>query len=1012
MPAERPARAPMFGAFVLDEAEGCLWRGGERLALTRKQLALLQHLLGQAGRLVPAAELLRAVWGDATVDAGVLKVTMRRLRRTLGDDATRPRFIENVHGRGYRFLRPAAAEADAALVPGPEAPGLVIGRERELAWLVRRLDAALGGTRQVAFVAGEPGIGKTTLLETFAASVARAVPDGRVAWGRCTQPRTTGEPYRAVLDALGRLCRGPDGAQVIETLGRHAPTWLLQLPGAAPPERLASLRQRVAASATRMLRECAEALDALAATAPVVLCLEDLHWADLSTLELLAALAARREPARLLVLTTYRPVEPAHPLAELLRELRLHAPGSALELGPLDEGAVGDYLARRFGWAAVEEPVRAAIYARTAGNPLYLVHLVEALCRHGRLARADGGWQLRGTPEAIAAVVPETVGAVIGEQVDALRPEARRLLEAASFARGAFSAAALAAALAGGIVETDHACAELARRRQFLRAEGMVEWPDGTVAGAYDFAHPLYRDVLRAGVPPAVAAALHARLGARLEAAFGRQAGAIAVDLAEHWEGARDFARATEYRRAAAGTAVGRAAYREAAEHLARGVALWQRARSAPDHRATELRLRIGLANLLQRQHGPLAPEVEAAYRRVRLLARRTPAGEVPFRVPLGLFDHHMARGELEAMRPLARRLWTAARRSRRWDQRLVAHNMGALVAFWSGELRTARTQFRRALTLARAPGAPGPRAAFDIDAATVGANLALVLWTLGDIEEASRREREALVLVRAARNPRTIGWPLGAACFRAGLAHEGQALERLAQEMREAARGFELEIWAAPAERFHRWALVLDGRLDEAVAELRPETAAVLVTNLWQPLVWNALAEQCAGAGRVADAWAALDAVGRLLRRHGTRVALAEWHRSRAAVLLASGGHAAAGEAARSLRRALAVARRQGAVMFELRAARDLLWLRDDPAARRALAAALRRLPARARSPEIDAARAHTSAVAPEPRGRLEWAHGSIPPSLRPDRRHRAAPRRCPKPPAGREGRGRRESS
>src|SRR5690349_5945801 len=106
MAVTRPTRAPMFDEFVLDAAQGCLWRAGRRLALTPKDFAVLQHLVAHAGRLVPAAELLTAVWRNTAVQRGVLKVAVRRLRRTLGDDATHPRYIENVHGRGYRFILP------------------------------------------------------------------------------------------------------------------------------------------------------------------------------------------------------------------------------------------------------------------------------------------------------------------------------------------------------------------------------------------------------------------------------------------------------------------------------------------------------------------------------------------------------------------------------------------------------------------------------------------------------------------------------------------------------------------------------------------------------------------------------------------------------------------------------------------------------------------------------------------------------------------------------------------
>ena len=182
----------------------------------------------------------------------------------------------------------------------------------------------------MGFLTGEAGVGKTALVEAFVAQVAAA---GAV-WighGQCIDQYGTGEAYLPVLEALGRLCRGPQGAHVLAWLRQQAPSWLAQMPAVLPvAEREAILRLAGDATQARMLRELAEALEVLTAEQPLLLVLEDLHWSDAATLEWLAYVARRRDPARLLVLATYRPAEArvaAHSIDALVQDLLVRHQG-------------------------------------------------------------------------------------------------------------------------------------------------------------------------------------------------------------------------------------------------------------------------------------------------------------------------------------------------------------------------------------------------------------------------------------------------------------------------------------------------------------------------------------------------------------------------------------------------------------------------------------------------------------------------------------------------------------
>jgi predicted ATPase len=281
---------------------------------------------------------------------------------------------------------------------------------------------------------------------------------------------------------------------MVTLLSRYAPTWLVQMPWLLKPAELEQA-QRLTMGVTpqRMLREMTEVLEALTVTRPLLLVLEDLHWSDPSTLDLLAALARRRGPARLLLLGTYRPEAASatgHPLHALAQELHLRGYCQTLPLSPLSPAAVAEYLAVRLPEAP--QSLARLVHQCTDGNPLFMVHLVEYLAAPG----------FPKTPVELTAMVrsvPETLRQMIERQFARLRPEEQRLLEVGSVAGTDFTAAELAGALTTTVEQVEAWCDNLARHGLWLRAKGPQTWYDGTVSEAYGFVHALYQQVLYRG---------------------------------------------------------------------------------------------------------------------------------------------------------------------------------------------------------------------------------------------------------------------------------------------------------------------------------------------------------------------------------------------------------------------------------------------------------------------------------------------------------------------------------
>jgi predicted ATPase/DNA-binding winged helix-turn-helix (wHTH) protein len=579
-----------------------LWQGNQEIRLRAKTRAVLHYLAEHPGRIIARQEFEQQVWVGTHVTQSVLRVSIRELRQALGDAEAMPQYIETVGQQGYRFCATVWRSGAATSLEAP-----FVGRQAELDTLQTALGHAQRGVLQLVFVAGDPGIGKTTLVRQFLSQVSTTTPLW-ISSGQCIEHVGSSEAYLPLLEALGRLGREPGSEPLVAALRRIAPMWMAHLPQLVEPDELEELRRQVQGMRTeRMLREFAEALTVITRERLVVLVLEDLQWSDTATVETLGYLARRPEPLRLLVLGTYRPAEViahGHPLRQTVQELVAHQLCQELQLELLTAEQVQTYVAQRLGTRPSSVELGAMIYRRTEGNALFAVQLLDHLLQQGWLVETDGQWRLRDGVGAVNREVPEGLRALLLKQVEALGAPAQQVLAAANVSGLRFTTAEVAAMLQCAVEEVDAICDELTQQSAFIAAQELLTWPDGTVTGRYRFRHVMFSEVLYERLGMAQRARWHRLLGERVEAGYGGRAREVAGALAQHFERGQDVRRAVQYRQYAAEQGLSRNAYPETLAHCQRGLELLAALPESPERATQELGLRLTLSITLTALQG------------------------------------------------------------------------------------------------------------------------------------------------------------------------------------------------------------------------------------------------------------------------------------------------------------------------------------------------------------------------------------------------------------------------
>jgi DNA-binding winged helix-turn-helix (wHTH) protein len=562
-----------FGPFIRDRKEGCLTTGGERVPLTRQALAVLDVLLDAAGELVSKETLIAEAWSRQYITDDALSKRLHELRRALGDDARRPRYIETVQRLGFRFVgRVEQTLADA---------GQLLGRATELAQLMRWRREVERNHPLMISISGEPGIGKSRLLETFLASGGDSASLLR---GHCGAQSQL-QPFMPILTALIDGLRQGDDLRA--ALMSFAPTW-----ARAIPELDDSADSMPAHSQQRLLLELCTALDHAARVRPLILAIEDIHWADASTLALLDYLARRRIQSALMVLVTFREqglaasTEAGHLLANLVGRDSMRA----LVLAPFDGPTVAQWMRQEFG--AQGDEMAPLMYQHSLGLPLYLNWLIQD-CR-SRMSETGAI-----DTDTLQRTLPVSLGRLFQIQLSSLSGSDRQVVDAGAVIGTPFMPAFIAALTN----QSEHEVEDTLRK---LLATGQLVHRTDLLNRSYQLAHELLRQAVYDAVDETRRADLHSRYANVLIATSN-------VDhsvLAHHFTRAKRWTEAIEAHVAAANTAQGSHAALECIDHLEAAIDLSRRYAVFPPRDDWLYTLHENLYGIYRTTHGYTRPRV------------------------------------------------------------------------------------------------------------------------------------------------------------------------------------------------------------------------------------------------------------------------------------------------------------------------------------------------------------------------------------------------------------------
>jgi predicted ATPase len=494
-----------FDNFRVDSGLFLLVEQGTPRPITPTVFRILLILLENAGRIVTKDELMSTIWSDSFVEEGNLNRNVSTLRKVLGETPRDHRYIETIPKTGYRFVAPVQKleyQPVTGKAPGAQARRPVVGREEERQTLMTAFNETQEGRGSMICVSGELGIGKSTLVDGFLSDLSAGGRTFHLARARCSEPLTQPEPYGPFLECLGSIMKTDMFANAIK---RHAPAWHREITAVTNDDLSAPI------SGGRMKREMSELLREMSVVHPVVLMIDDFHWSDVASVDLLAFLADRLASMRVLVVICMRPSELTihkHPFIQTRAHLLGTSGMKELHLSPLSKDHIQAFIDIECQDAVGDDDFATLVLARSEGNPLFMIEVIRSIQKDKQFAKRQDA-------------VPEALRSLIRSRLEPLDELDQILLAAASVQGHEFDSAILAKSIGMKPAEVEARLQSICETHELIRRLREEELMDGKFTVRYRFVHTLYQIVCNASLPPTRKAALNSAVAEAFLAFYG-----------------------------------------------------------------------------------------------------------------------------------------------------------------------------------------------------------------------------------------------------------------------------------------------------------------------------------------------------------------------------------------------------------------------------------------------------------------------------------------------------------
>ncbi|MCI0392484.1 MAG: protein kinase [Acidobacteria bacterium] len=818
-----------------------------------------------------------------------------------------------------------------------------VGRKKERTELRQGLEEAASGHGLILCTAGEPGIGKTSLVDDFLNEVSAGTLHCIIARGRCSERLAGTEAYLPILEALESLLQDSRDASILSLIKTHAPNWYIQLTSAGNDPGAELAVNLHASSQERLKRELNALLQALSQQCLLILFLDDVHWADISTVELLSYLAGKFDGMRMLVILSYRPAElmiTKHPFAQIKLDLQARGLCREIMLDFLSLSDVTNYVAIKFAGHNFPADFPTLIHKKTEGNPLFMVNLLRYLCDRGVIAEADGRWALAQSAPNIERELPESVRAMIQRKIEQLSEDDRRLLQTASVQGVEFVSAVVAEVLGQDAVEVEERLDLLDTVYGFVQLEDEREFPDGMPTLRYRFVHVLYQNALYFSLTRGRKASLNLKTAERLLFHYGEQSGLVASELAFHFEEARDYSRAVEYYLVAAKNKARVFANWEASALARRGLDVLKLMPETEWRDRFELQLLFALSVPLMSVKGYGDVEVTQAFNRAHDLSIKHEQDASIFPVVWGLWVNGFAKGDMTSALHTAERLVNLAEKSQEQDQLLQSQLAYGKVLSRMGCLSRSLEALQKSLSFYDREKHQSHTLIYGHDPGVFCLSTSVwTLWFQGYPERSSKRSDEACRLAEEVSHPQSLAFALFFTGIMYQLRREAKLAQKWAEKTISLATEHYLTSWLIWSRILNGWAVSEQGMHEEGLAQMREGLSGLdtIGAKLARPHFLGLIAEGLRRSGKVNEALQVVDEAVKEVENTGDSYYESELHRLKGEMILQAAkdiphpfapGIYPAGEAESSFQRALNVAQQQGAKMFELRATASLSTL------------------------------------------------------------------------------------